>query len=268
MTDYLSLQNISCGYGTMFNLKDISFSLDKGVFAGIIGPNGSGKTTLFRGISGELSIKTGSISLNKNDLKTMPPKEKACNLAIVTQFTDTMDITVEDYVLMGRLPYRNKYRFFETKEDIELANKYMKLTDVFKLKHKHMSQLSGGEQQLASIAKALTQEPNLLLLDEPTSHLDITHQIQILNLIQSLSSDLGITVLMIIHDLNLAGEYCDRLIMMNNGQIHIKGIPEEVLTYNVIEDVYKTIVITQINPLSKKPVIFPVSEKTLKKNRI
>ena len=129
-----------------------------------------------------------------------------------------------------------------------------------------MYQLSGGEKQLAAIARALAQEPKLLLLDEPTSHLDITHQVQVLNLIQRLNSELGLTVLMIIHDLNLAGEYCDHLVMMNDGKIYISGKPEEVMTYKTIEEVYNTVVIAKTNPLSKKPVIFLVSEKVLSEN--
>ena len=140
----------------------------------------------------------------------------------------------------------------------------MGLTDVFRVKDKAISELSGGEQQLAAIARALTQEPNLLLLDEPTSHLDISHQVQILNLIQQLNQELKLTVLIIIHDLNLAGEYCDYLVMMDKGKIHIKGTPHEVLTYQTIEDVYKTVVVTRENPISKKPVVFLVSDKVLK----
>jgi iron complex transport system ATP-binding protein len=128
-----------------------------------------------------------------------------------------------------------------------------------------MNSLSGGEQQLAGIARALTQEPELLLLDEPTSHLDITHQVQILNLIQRLSEELSLTVLMIIHDLNLAGEYCDTLLMMQKGTLRKTGTPHEVLNYLDIEVVYDTVVITRTNPVSGKPVVFLVSEKTMKK---
>jgi len=130
-----------------------------------------------------------------------------------------------------------------------------------------MTQLSGGEQQLAGIARALTQEPDLLLLDEPTSHLDITHQVQILNLLQRLNTELELSVLMIIHDLNLAGEYCDYLIMLNKGKIHTQGTPEKVLNYQNIEEVYNTVVVTETNPLSGKPVILLVSENVLKKGK-
>jgi iron complex transport system ATP-binding protein len=141
----------------------------------------------------------------------------------------------------------------------------MNLTDVSHLRNKYLTQLSGGERQLVAITRALVQEPELLLLDEPTSHLDITHQVQVLNLVQQLNEQLGLTVLMIIHDLNLAGEYCDQLVLISNGSIHIKGKPEEVLTFKNIEEVYKTVVVTEINHLSGKPAIFLVSKKVLNK---
>lgn len=255
---------MTCGYESKFNIRDISFSIRKGTFTGIIGPNGSGKTTLFRGIAGSLKSKTGKILLNGKNLAKFSYKEKAQNIAIVTQNIEASYISVEDYVLMGRLPYHGRFTFFESDKDYEIAYKYMKLTNTFHLKDKFMSRLSGGEQQLAGIARALTQEPELLLLDEPTSHLDITHQVQILNLLQRLNTELKLSVLMIIHDLNLAGEYCDYLVMMNKGKIHTQGTAEQVLNYKNIEEVYDTIVVTETNPLSGKPVIFLVSENVLK----
>ena len=162
---------------------------------------------------------------------------------------------------MGRLPYRESFRFFESENDLQLATKYMKVTGIYKHKDKYLSELSGGEQQLAAIAQALTQEPSLLLLDEPTSHLDICHQVQILNLIQELNQTLGLTVLMIVHDLNLASEYCNTLVMMRNGEIFTMGSPHEVLTYSNIETVYSTPVITLNNPVSQRPAVFLVSKR-------
>ena len=267
MPTILNIKNLSCGYGAKFNILDISFSIKKGSFTGIIGPNGSGKTTLFRGISGSLKPKTGEILLNGKTLSKLSYKEKAQNIAIVSQNIEASFITVEDYVLMGRLPYHGKFTFFESKNDYKIAHKYMKLTNTFHFRNKFMTELSGGEQQLAGIARALTQEPELLLLDEPTSHLDITHQVQILNLLQRLNTDLELSVLMIIHDLNLAGEYCDYLVMMNKGKMHTQGAPEYVLNYKNIENVYNTIVVTEKNPLSGKPVILLVSEKILNKSK-
>ena len=147
----------------------MSFEIGKGDFVGIIGPNGSGKTTLFNGISGELSTLAGSLKLDGRNLQKMNLKEKARNLAVVTQTIEVGSMTVEEYVLMGRIPYHSQFQFFETREDFEIARKYMELTGVDRLKDKYMNALSGGEQQLAGIARALTQEPKLLLLDEPTS---------------------------------------------------------------------------------------------------
>ena len=261
---FFQVQHLSCGYPS-FNLSDISFELNKGDFVGIIGPNGSGKTTLFKGISKSLPLKHGEIMLDDRNLQAFSLKERAQNIAIVTQTVDVDQITVEDYVLMGRLPYYNRFQFFDTKEDIAKAHHYMEMTSVIHLKDKPMTELSGGEQQRAAIARALTQEPVLLLLDEPTSHLDITHQIKILNLLRRLNIEMGLTVLMVIHDLNLASEYCDRLILFKDGCIHTQGTPEQVITWEVIEQVYKTPVITRINPVSGKPVIFLVSERMLKK---
>ncbi len=267
MIPFFEIEDFSCGYPGKFVLEDISFEIPKGDFVGIIGPNGSGKTTLFKGISNEISTISGHSKLEGKLIQKMSLKEKAQNIAIVTQNIEVGSMTVEEYVLMGRIPYRTQFQFFETKNDVEIAQKYMDLTGVTPLKNKYMNALSGGEQQLAGIARALTQEPDLLLLDEPTSHLDITHQVQILNLIRRLSNKLGLTVLMIIHDLNLAGEYCDSLIMMQNGRLRKKGTPSEVLNYQDIEAVYDTVVITRTNPVSGKPVVFLVSEEILKKEK-
>jgi iron complex transport system ATP-binding protein len=265
MNSFFQLEDFSCGYPGRFVLHDISFEIEKGQFVGIIGPNGSGKTTLFKGISGELATLNGRSMLNGSYIQKMNLKGKAQNIAVVTQNIEVGNMTVEEYVLMGRIPYQRQFQFFETREDVAVAEKYMALTGVSDLRDKNMNALSGGEQQLAGIARALTQEPQLLLLDEPTSHLDITHQVQILNLIRRLSENLGLTVLMIIHDLNLAGEYCDSLIMMQKGSLRKMGNPHEVLNYIDIEAVYDTVVITRTNPVSGKPVVFLVSEKTLGK---
>lgn len=263
MKNFLKIEDFSCGYPGKFVLEKLKFEVSKGDFVGIIGPNGSGKTTLFKGISGELALISGKSVLSGTNLSQMNLKERAQNLAVVSQHIEVGNMTVEEYVLMGRIPYRKSFQFFETKADIEIAHKYMELTGVLVMKDKFMNALSGGEQQLAAIARALTQEPQLLLLDEPTSHLDITHQVQILNLIRRLSRNLGLTVLMIIHDLNLAGEYCDSLIMMQKGTIRKKGLPADVLNYADIEAVYETIVVTRTNPISNKPVVFLVSEEVI-----
>jgi len=263
MADILNIQNLCCGY-PKFQLSDINMNVQKGSFAGIIGPNGSGKTTLFRAITGTLSLKSGKILLTDQNLRALSPRLRAQNIAIVSQFIEAGEMSVEDYVLMGRIPYHSRFSFFESEDDFRIARKYMEMTDTLRFKDQLMSELSGGEQQLAAIARALTQQPELLLLDEPTSHLDITHQVHILNVLQQLNQELGLSVLMVIHDLNLASEYCDQLILVNEGKIHTQGKPEDVLTFQNIEDVYKTVVVTQNNPLSGKPAVFLASGKVLR----
>lgn len=261
----LNIKELKCGYKNSFYIENINFSLKRGAFMGVIGPNGSGKTTLFRGIAGDIPIQQGQIIFNNKDIAILSLKEKAQKIAIVTQFRDSTNLTVEEYVLMGRIPYRKQFQFFDTKEDINIANHYMELTNTIHLKDKYMSELSGGEQQMVSIAQALSQKPELLLLDEPTSHLDITHQVQFMNLIQRLNRELNLSVLMIVHDLSLAAEYCDYMVMMKCGRVINKGTPNEVLTYEQIEEVYNTAVIVKTNPISGKPVIFPISERMLSK---
>jgi iron complex transport system ATP-binding protein len=267
MSNFFQIENLNAGYGKEFNIRNINFSINKGCFTGIIGPNGSGKTTLFKTITGDLECKEGRIALNKKNLRQTDHREKAQCLAIVMQNLDKVHLKVEDYVLMGRYPYHKPFQFFETKADIEIAGKYMELTGISHLKDKSLDELSGGELQLAAIARALTQEPELLLLDEPTSHLDIKHQVRVLNLIQKLNSTLGLTVMMIIHDLNLASEYCENLILMKSGKLFAQGSPEEVLTYKNIESVYETIVVTKKNPVSGKPIVMLVSENSLERVR-
>ncbi len=259
MGKILKLENIVAGYKNKFMLQNISFDVMKSSFTGIIGPNASGKTTLFKTIIGDISLQSGQIIIDGQDILLFSLKEKAQKLAIVTQYFDTPNLSVEDYVLLGRYPYNNRFQFFEAKNDYTIAHKYMHLTDVFKYKDRMITELSGGAQQMVAITRALTQEPDLLLLDEPTSHLDIKHQVQVLDLLQKLNKELKLSVLMIIHDLNLAGEYCDNLLMMSHGKIHKSGTPKEVLNYKDIEMVYDTLVVTQENPLSKKPAVFLVS---------
>lgn len=259
------VENLSSGYGKKTVLYNINFNIKKGELIGIIGPNGSGKTTLLKSVSRVLKPQTGRVLLMGKDIIKIEFRELAKTVAVVSQQSDAAWMNVEEYVLLGRMPYFTGFQFFETEHDRETAAKYIGLTGIDSLKDKPMAELSGGERQLAFIARALAQEPALLLLDEPTAYLDITHQIGILDLIRRLNTDLGITVIMILHDLNLASEYCSRLILLNNGSVFSDGTPHEVLTYKAIEEVYKTIVVVEKNPLSHKPFVLLVSEEERKK---
>lgn len=257
----LKIINLTCGYGAKIVLYDISFDIDKGEFLGIIGPNGSGKTTLLRVLSRAIVPMKGEIFVDGKNIRTRPLKELAKDIAVVSQNPPLSHMSVEEFVLLGRIPYYQGFQFFETKKDMELAGRSMDLTGIFKLKDRLLNQLSGGEKQLVLIARALAQEPRVLLLDEPTAHLDIAHQAGIMDLVKRLNKELGLTVIIILHDLNLASEYCQKLLLINEGRIHKIGQPDKVLDYQTIEEVYKTIVVVEKNPLSSKPYVLLVSEE-------
>ena len=257
----LSARNIISGYGQKVVLRNVSFKIPAAEFVGIIGPNGSGKTTLIRTISGALKISSGSIQFERKEISEMTFKERAQNMAVVSQDFECGYMEVLEYVLLGRIPYYGKFQFFETEKDRTLALKYIDLCGIGKLKHQPMREISSGERQLAVIARALCQQPKLLLLDEPTAHLDITHQLEIMDLIKRLNKELSLTVITVLHDLNLAGEYCDKLILINEGSIYKTGSPDEVLNCHNIEKVYRTSVVVRKNPVSFKPNVLIVSKE-------
>jgi len=261
----IEINNFSCGYGSNVILDNIDLRINKGEFVGIIGPNGSGKTTLLRGITRLVKSFGGMIRFNGKDTREISFRELAQNIAVVSQGIPSTMMTVEEYVLLGRLPHYRKFQLFETEKDVELAGHCMEITDVIRFKDRYISQLSSGEVQLALIARALTQEPVLLLLDEPTAHLDITHQVGILDLIKKLNMEYALTIIIVLHDLNLAAEYCDRLVLMDKGTIKKVGEPEDVLNYRDIEEVYKTVVVVETNPLSSKPFVLVVPEEVKKR---
>lgn len=266
MGSILELKNVFCGYDGEYVLKDVSFSISEGEFVGIIGPNGCGKTTLFRTITKVLNPKNGSILYKDKDIKNIHLKDLAKEIAVVLQvFEVTFSYTVEEFVLMGRFPHKNRFETLNNK-DFEIVKNSMKSVDIYNLKDKKIQELSGGEIQKVQIAQAISQEPKLLLLDEPTSHLDIKYQVEILDLIKRLNKEKKISVVIIFHDLNLASEYCEKLILLNSGKIHKIGEPSSVLTYQIIEEVYRTVVIVNENPVSKKPCVFLVPEDERKKN--
>jgi len=263
----LSVKNIDCGYGEKIVLRNVDLSIKKGELIGIIGPNGSGKTTLLRAITRTLKPKAGGVFFGEKNIWHMRFRELARHVAVVSQMSEIGIMSVEEFVLLGRTPHYGEFQFLETKSDLDIAQRSMALTDTLKLKDHLIGEISGGERQLALIARALTQDPELLLLDEPTAHLDINHQVGILDLIRRLNKELGLTVIMVLHDLNLASEYCHRLVLLDNGGVHKIGRPEEVVDYETLEKVYKTTVVVEKSPVSSRPHIFVVSEEERQKER-
>ncbi|NLE36144.1 MAG: ABC transporter ATP-binding protein [Bacteroidales bacterium] len=253
--NFLEIKGLSCGYPGGFSLKSLNLTLPRGAFAGIIGRNGSGKSTLFKSITGDIRLTGGSVVLDSAALTGLTLKEKARRIATVTQFVETGPVTVREYVLMGRIPWLDSFSYSYSAADTEIAEKYMALTGLTELSESLVTGISGGELQLTAIASALTQGPSLLLLDEPTAHLDIHYQAMIMDMLYRLNREEGLTVLMIIHDLNLAGGYCDHLIMMNNGEISVEGTPDEVLTPENIRSAFGADVLIISHPITGKPVI-------------
>jgi len=261
MKPLLQVENLCGGYGKTTVLKDISLEIRKGEFLGIIGPNGSGKSTLLRLMSRALAPQKGDIFFEGQNIHRMNLKKLYQKIAFVSQNPWAgLSFSVFEMVLMGRIPHLNRLQL-ETKKDFAAAERALLLTDTQQFQDKRIDELSAGERQRVMIAKALAQEPTLLFLDEPTSNLDIGHQIQILDLLKSLNRQNNLTVVLVLHDLNLASEYCDRLILLDRGIICRRGTPSEVLTYQNIEEVYQTVVVVKTNPMSGKPYIILVPKE-------
>ncbi|OGS11221.1 MAG: hypothetical protein A2386_08235, partial [Elusimicrobia bacterium RIFOXYB1_FULL_48_9] len=228
-------------------------------------PNGAGKTTLFKIISGTLKPWSGQILYGGADTALISSKTLAKEIAVMPQLLEAyFPFSVEDFVMMGRFPHRNRWQP-PAKLDIASVETAIELCDLSSLKRRPINELSGGERQRAMLAQALAQDPKLLLLDEPTAHLDIGHQCAILDLIRKLNRENGLTVLSVLHDLNLASEYSSKMILLDKGAVHSTGAPGEVLTYKNIEAIYKTVVVVRDNPMTSKPHIFAVSQDNLKK---
>jgi len=254
----LEVRDLVCGYSERsFYLQEINFSVNRGELMGIIGPNGSGKSTLLKTIGGLLKYNQGQIFLANKEIAEYSYQQLAQKIAVVSQQGQIpcSGITVNEYILLGRLPYRQRLQLWETKQDIAIAKRSMQATDIVHLANCDVSQLSGGEWQRTTIARALCQEPELLLLDEPTTHLDIGHQKEILDLVKKLNQQ-GITVIIVVHDLNLASIYCDRLILLAAGKVHSLGTPKRILTKEIIDEVYSTPVVVTQSPIDNKPLVF------------
>lgn len=255
----LSLQQITAGYPRGFSIRDISFDVRRGSLVGIIGPNGSGKSTLLSTLMGDLGLQSGRLVMNGIDLASISRRDRARLISVVPQMIDPIAIPLEDYVEMGRLPHQGALQLFASDEDKRITRHYLDLVGMRGMAGRYMTELSGGEQQMGAIAQALSVEPQLLLLDEATAHLDITHAANVLDIVHRLSRDPDrrLTVIAVLHDLTLASEYCDHLILMKEGTLYAHGTPEEVLTRENIRGVYHADVTITPHPVSGRPMVLP-----------
>lgn len=251
----IEVNSISFRYHEDWVLQDVSFRVEKGEFVGVIGPNGSGKTTLLKILYRLLSPQKGEILFELVPMRKMDRNDIAKRIAVVAQETQLLfPFSVLETVLMGRSPYLG-HLMFESEKDLEIAKKAMEWTKVFPFSERPMDELSGGERKRVFIARALAQEPEVILLDEPTANLDIHHQIDFLDLILTLNRERGLTIVMASHDMNIASEFCDRLILLQDGRIYKMGTPDEVITKENIESVYGCEVWIDQNPVSGMPRI-------------
>ncbi|MFW5737066.1 MAG: ABC transporter ATP-binding protein [Halanaerobium sp.] len=256
----LKTDKIKFSYAQKEILKGIDLEIKVGSFIGIIGPNASGKSTLLKNMSRNLNSDSGTVYLDHQLLNDYSSVELSRKMAVVPQDTEVnFNFNVYDIIMMGRHPYQKRWSGV-SREDKLIANEVMKLTDTLKLKEKLINELSGGERQRVIIARALAQKPDLLLLDEPTSSLDINYQGEIYDLLNYLNQELKLTIVTVSHDLNLTAQYCEKLILLKEGEVYAAGSAEEVLTEENIKAVYQADVLIQKNPLSEKPFITLIPE--------
>jgi iron complex transport system ATP-binding protein len=258
MTEALELKNLKHAYNDTPILKNVTFSISREEFFVIIGPNGSGKTTLMKIMSGIERFQHGRLKILKRPFHKYSRKALARKMAFVPQ-TIPVDFpfTVMELVLMGRSPHLGVLGL-EQREDIEIADQSMSFTGVKHLARRKIEQLSGGERQRVFIARAIAQEPKIILLDEPTAALDIAHQISIMDLMEKLKKEKGLTIIMVSHDVNLAAMYGDRLLILKDGNVVGIGTPGEILTYETLEKAYGCRLLVDESPLGAYPRITPV----------
>lgn len=253
----LEVHDLSVRLGGREVLHGVSLSVPSGQVLALIGPNGAGKTTLLRAVSGVLPYQAGSVTIRGHDLPSLSPRQRAACLAVVPQARDLPGaFTVAQTVLLGRTPYIN-WLGQARPADLERARWAMERTHIEPLAQRRMDTLSGGEQQRVLLARALAQETPILLLDEPTTHLDLQHQSLLLNLVQELAADHQLAVLMALHDLNLAALYARQVALLMQGRLQVSGAPAEVLTAANLEAAFQVPVKVVTHPEYGTPLILP-----------
>ncbi|MEC4889953.1 MAG: ABC transporter ATP-binding protein [Nitrospira sp.] len=266
----MEVENLSFRYGSdqqgrAWTIEGVSFGVRTGEVLGIVGPNGSGKSSLLKLLAGLLRPYNGDIRLGGYSIGRLEPREIARSVAVVPQeYAQVFPFTVTETVLMGRFPHRRASWWSmgigdETEQDVSCVQEAMSATDVVPLADRLMSDLSGGERQRVVIARALAQEPAILLLDEPMAFLDINHQIEICTLISRLKAERQLTVVLVSHDLNVASQLCDRVLMLRDGRLCRMGPPEDTIMPDVLRMVYGCEVVVDAHPQTGRPrVTIPV----------
>ena len=253
----LKLENFYTGYKNKSIIKNINFSIDSSEWLGVIGPNGSGKSTLIKGILGITKSLKGNIYLKNKDIKNFTNKVISQTISFLPQqLNANLNITVEDLVALGRSPYKEFWEFDLNKTDIEIINESLYLVDMYDLKDNLINQISGGQCQRAYLAMALAQDPEILILDEPTNALDLKYQIKFLEIIKKLKVNKKISVITILHDLNLAARYSDKIIALKNGESIGYGSSHELINERFIQKIFEINALISDTPYGKQ--IYPI----------
>jgi iron complex transport system ATP-binding protein len=260
MMTHLTIEHLSIAYQRRVALRDVSLDARGGEVVVLIGPNGAGKSTLLRAIAGTLSPDAGRISLDGVDMAGLRPAERARLVAVVPQAARLPEaFTAGEVVLMGRNPHLPRFGG-ERPSDYQAAQQAMLRTDTWELAERRVGELSGGEQQRVLIARALAQEPRVLLLDEATANLDLRYQLATLRLARKLARS-GLLVLAAQHDLNLAAQHADRLALLDSGELRACGVPAQVLTPELLHQVYGVAVLVSAHPLTGAPLVAVLAEE-------
>ncbi|MCM8764295.1 MAG: ABC transporter ATP-binding protein [Candidatus Omnitrophica bacterium] len=256
----LEFKNVSAAYGREEILHNISFQMEKGHFLGIIGPNGSGKSTLLKTAVRILRHSKGQVLFKNIDTRNISARELAKSVSFLPSDIEiAYPYTVKELLLMARYPFSSEFRS-PGREDIEIIISVAKQMELSQFLDRTIYQMSEGEKQRVLLAQCLVQEPELIILDEPTSHLDIGFQFAFLDLLKNLQIKSGLSVMAVLHDLNLASQYSERILLLKNGSVAKFGAVQDVIRYEIIEDVYHTNVLVYPHPISGKPYVFGIPE--------
>lgn len=254
----ISCKNLKVGYEEKVIIENLSLNINKGEVVSIIGPNGCGKSTLLKTLSRIIKPMSGGIYIQNESIKNLKSKHISQKVCLLSQHNDAPgDLTVEELVYFGRIPHKKWYES-KTKSDEEIVNWAIENTGLKRYKNTPINSLSGGERQRAYIAQALCQKPDILLLDEPTTYLDISYQLEVMELVREINEKFNITIVMVLHELNQASKYSDRLVIMKDGEIVSDGCPREVINKETIKQVYKIECDIDNDPISNKPRIHPI----------
>jgi iron complex transport system ATP-binding protein len=254
----LIAESVTLGYGDRTVVEDLDLTIAPGKITAIVGANGCGKSTLLRSLARLLSPSSGQVVLDGKSVHSRPTKEVARVLGLLPQSPVAPEgIAVADLVGRGRHPHQKALARWSA-HDYEVVADALEATGITDLADRSVDELSGGQRQRVWIAMALAQETDILLLDEPTTFLDVAHQVEVLDLLTDLSVSRGTTIVMVLHDLNLAARYSDELVAMRGGQVHAIGAPEDVLTSSLVEEVFGMANQITIDPVSGKPMVTPI----------